>query len=132
MSLVAGVAQRRNARKALWNSSLVHPVPVIGETLIVLVRRLLDNRAHAPALHVIGDRQARIIEKGRREIDIGRDVGRLGVAGTDALRIGGSGKASGAILVHEALVEPAVLAKEEPLVGRIDDDGVVRRPSASR
>ena len=33
-----------------------------------------------------------------------------------------------ALLVHEALVEPAVLAEEEALVGRVDDDRVVGEP----
>ena len=38
-----------------------------------------------------------------------------------------SGVAQG-LLIHPAFVEPAVLAEVETLVGRVDDDGVVRQP----
>ena len=80
--------------------------------------------AEAAALHFGGRGDAGVVEERRREIDVQHHVAVDGVGADGAGVAHEEGHAQG-FLVHQALVEPAVIAEEEALVGGVDDDGVV-------
>lgn len=111
-------------RVRLVDDVAVHPVAMVRDLLPVGRRLALDHGAERHALHVRGDAGVRKVEEGRGEVDVADDVlaDRLG---GDFARVADHKGHLEALLVHEALVEPAVLAQEEALVRRVHDDGVL-------
>ena len=105
----------------------VHPVAVVHGGAPVRGRGALQQRAERAALHVVGNRHPRVIEKGLREVDVEDHVGVDG-ARPHRARVAHDERHAQRLLVHEALVVPAVVAEKEPLVGGVDDDGVVGDP----
>ena len=63
------------------------------------------------------------LEKSGREVDVEHHVG-VAAAGLNGSRIAHKQRHAQRLLVHEALVVPAVVAEEEALVGGVDHDGV--------
>ena len=93
--------------------------------LLAPVRRDLtaEERTEAAPLHVGRSRDAGHVEEGLGEVDV-RDEGLV-----DRTRGGDAGPAheerrADGLLEDPALIEPAMLAEVEALVGRVDDDGV--------
>ena len=80
--------------------------------------------SEAGPLEVVGDFDAGVLEQGGREVDV-EDHVVVDRAGCDGLRVADEQRHAQRLLVHEALVIPAVVAEKEALVGGIDDDGVV-------
>jgi len=77
------------------------------------------------ALHVGGDLQPGHVRERRGQVDVhgqhpGADARRNG------FRVAHQQRRALALLVHETLVEPPVLAQEKALVGGVDDDRVVQ------
>ena len=68
--------------------------------------------------------QVRVVEPCRCKIDVTNDVVAYG-ARADIVRVADHEQHLEGLLVHEALVEPAMLTEEETLVGRIDNDGIL-------
>ena len=75
-------------------------------------------------MHVIRDRGARQVQEGLCEVDVLYQV-LVDGARLDLARPARHQRCAERLLVHEALVEPAVLAHVEALVGGVHDDGVV-------
>src|SRR3972149_6472933 len=73
--------------------------------------------------HVAGSSPRRSGRERRREVHVERQAFRAG-GGTHERRPAHEQGYSQALFVHEALVVEAVVAEEEPLVGRVDDDRV--------
>ena len=86
---------------------------------------VLQHRFQGSSLNVRRDFHTGKVEEGGSEVHIHADCIAC------ASRLDGFGVADDkrhalAFLVHEALVEPAVFAEEEALVGSVDDDCIVQ------
>ena len=100
-------------------------VVVVVDRLAPVARILAaQERGQAAALHLLGWRDAGDVEEGLGEVDVLYEVL------VDGTGLGRSGPAyeqrhAQRLLVHPALVVPAVIAEIEALVGVVDDDGVL-------
>ena len=103
---------------------LVHPVAVVGDLRPVGGQLAAQQATQAAPLHVARHRRAGQVEEGGREVDVGGDRG-AHAAGRDLARPAGHEGHLEGLLVHEALVVPAVLAEEEALVRGVDDQRVL-------
>ncbi len=99
--------------------------------VVMIVERLTDalfpafhQTSHRLSLNIGGNRHVGVIEKRRREVDIGDDRV-IHAAGFDLSRVSQQQWHSNTLLVHESLVEPAVIAEKEAVVRGVDDDGVL-------
>ena len=103
---------------------VVHPVPVIRHLLPVSRRSPFKQSSYRPALHIRRRAyRSEVAERGS-EIHVRDDV----VADTTGFyesRVADQQGHLEALLVHEAFVEPAVLAQKESLVTRVDYDGIL-------
>jgi hypothetical protein len=114
---------------AVVRPDVVHVVVVLVEPVVVGVphgsRIRRGQELHeAAALHALGRRDPGEVEQGLRDVDV-RDERLRAPAGGDAGGIAEHERHPQRLLVHEPLVEPAVLAEVEALVGRVDRDRVV-------
>ena len=79
------------------------------------------------ALHVAGLFGTSDIEEGLGEVEIGNEIG-IGGVGLDLAGPANDERCVQAFFVHPALVEPAVFAEPEALVGAVDNHGVIGEP----
>ncbi|GIT31016.1 MAG: hypothetical protein Ct9H300mP1_30620 [Planctomycetaceae bacterium] len=82
-----------------------------------------EQRTEAQALHVGGDVRVGQVEKRLGEVQVADQVS-VDAAGSDVPGPADHQRHPVALLVHEPLVEPSVVAQVEALVGGIDHDGV--------
>lgn len=87
----------------------------------------MEQAAERDALHIRRGAQRGQVEKCGREIHIGNDVV-ADTAGADLARVADQKGHLEGFLVHEAFVEPTMLAEEEALVRRVDDYRVGCQP----
>ena len=102
----------------------MHPVAVVHRLRPVVGCAVFEERIEAAALKLARDLDPGIVQKGRREVDVGDDTVVDGT-GLDGPGIADDEGHAQRFFVHEALIVPAVIAKKEALVRGIDDDGVV-------
>ena len=85
------------------------------------------QRRERKALHVVGLFGAGDVEEGLGEVEIGNEIG-IGGVGLDLTWPADDERCVQAFFVHPALVEPAVFAEPEALVGAVDNHGVIGEP----
>ena len=101
-----------------------------GVVVVVVVEGLaqallsLEQRAQRVARHLLRLLHTGIVEEGGRIVDILHHRRADGSCGNVAWIAHDEWRAQ-ALLIHESLVEPAMFAQVEALVGGIDDDGVL-------
>ena len=102
---------------------VVHPVAVVHRLAPGLRRVAFQVVTETRALHLLRSLQSGVVQEHRREIDIQRDVA-IHAAGRDRSRVSHDERHTQRFLVHQALVEPAVIAEIEALIAGVDHDRV--------